>query len=430
MSDRFKLSIVEMGSAYAALVYDLEEKKIVNELTDYADELINHLRLKRLSVQQEIGYLRVFWSFLASTDMNIEAVSDEAIKAFRAYALKKALASRSHREGRPDASSATVNAKLVRIYDWLMWLQEMGRFPANTIGYRNAAVRSALRGSSLSREARGNKELRALDKYPLLLTDRTRNTKHHIQAFIPSEDTVDALHAHFMNGGQSSHLRHRNALIVDVAAYTGFRRNSIQSLHVNQFIGSEFTATDRDTVIIRPSRQKFDYGDTFEIPALLHHHICNFVQTYRRELIQAKGVDQRVSEGAVFISERTCEPLDDRSITSLVSKALRACGAPKGAAVHSFRRKFLVEAMADEYADRRQLGLDTSEDAVTQSVARKAGQKNPKSLRPYVAGDAASLLVRNKAERLRKEQTLQQENARLRDEIQHLRSKLREADRS
>jgi len=388
MSDRFKLSIVEMGSGYAALVYDLDKKKIVNALTDYADALISHLRLKRLSVQQEIGYLRVFWSFLASIDMEIEEVSDETIEGFRAYSLQKVLTSRSRRDGRPDAPSATVNAKLVRIYDWLMWLQEVGRIPVNTIGYRNAAVRSALRGSSLSREARGNKELRAVDKYPLLLTDRARNTKHHIPKFIPSEETVDALHVHFMNGSQSMHLRHRNALIVDVAAYTGFRRNSIQSLRVNQFIGSEFTVTDRDTVIIRPSRQKFDYGDTFEIPALLHHNVCHFIQTYRREFIQAKGVDQRVSEGAVFISERTCKPLDDRSITSLISKALRACGAPKGTAIHSFRAKFLVEAMADEYVDRRQLGLDTSEDAVTQSVARKAGQKNPKSLRPYVAGAA------------------------------------------
>lgn len=430
MTDRFKLSLVELGNSYAALVYDLNKRRVVDELTNYADELIGHLHLKRLSIQQEMGYLRVFWAYLISAGIGVEAVTDDVIKGFRSHALTSAMSSRSNRSGSSNAVNATVNAKLVRVYDWLMWLQETERIPANTIGYRNAAVQSALKGSSLSRDARSNKELRARDRYPLLLDDRTRNSKHRVPKFIPTEDTVDALHAHFMELKGSSHIRHRNTLLVDVAAYTGFRRNSIQSLHVDQFMGSDFTRTDHDTVIIRPLRQKFDYGDTYEIPLMLHDRVRDFIQTHRHALVASKGVRQRETRGAVFISERTCRPLDDRSITSIISKAMRACGAPKGTAIHSFRAKFLVEAISDEYADRRTLGLDTSEETITRAVARKAGQRNPMSLRPYISGNEASLLVRNKADQRRRAKALQEDNDQLREQVSQLQALLRKSEDS
>lgn len=181
-------------------------------------------------------------------------------------------------------------------------------------------------------------------------------------------------------------------------AYTGSRRNSIKSLHVDQFIRSVFTRADHDTVIIRPLRQKFDYGNTYENPHMRHDRACDFIQSRRHALVASKGIRQTETRDTVFISERTDRPLDDRGITSIISKAMPACGAPKGTAIHSFRVKFLVEAISDEFADRRTLGLDTSEETITRAVARKAEQRNQMSLRPYTSGDEASLLVRSKAD--------------------------------
>lgn len=430
MKDRYLVSIVELGDDFSVLVYDFKKKEIVDDVVQYAHELIKSLKMARISIHQEIGHLRVFLGYMSARRSRIELISDKFLEDFRDYILGKLPNSLSEDVAIADKARRTVNAKLVRVYDWLKWLDEKNRIPNGIIGPIGCRIYSCLAGSSVSKSSKKNADFKYSDLYPLLLKIYTAKSKHKVPKFIPSEDTLDALHQYFFDSSQCLHIKHRNSLLVDVASYTGFRRNSIQSLTISQFIGSEFEYSDRETVRLRPVRQKFNYGDYYEIPIELHQNVCNFIRDHRAEVLKIRGVGESKTEGAVFISDRTCTPLDDRSITAIVSKALRACGAPKGFSIHSFRSKYLVAATAAEYEDRKELGLDTSAETVMRSVSVKVGHKNPNSVRPYTAGHEASTLVKHHNSKARKEKEQLSEIERLKAEVEELKRKLKKSGKN
>ena len=420
MRDRYLVSMVELGDKFSVLMYDLKKSEVVHEVVDYGEKLINSLKLKRLSIHQEIGHLRVFVGFMASRRASFASIDDKFLECFRGFLWGKLKSSKSDDPTVSDKARKTVNAKLVRVYDWLKWMQETGRVPDKLIGADGCRIFSCLVGSSISVNSKKNLNYKYSDRYPLLLEVRTRNSKHRVPKFIPNEDMVDALHKYFHGRKNSLHIRHRNSLLIDIASYTGFRRNSIQSLVVSQFIGNDFEYTERDTVKLRPARQKFNYGDYYEIPVELHQNVCNFINEYRATAISRFGERESKSKGAVFISDRTGAPLDDRSITAIVSTALRSCGAPKGFSIHSFRSKYLVEATAIEYEDRKTLGLDTSAESIMRAVSAKVGHRNHSSVRPYTAGHEASTLVKHHNEQAKREKNYLEEIARLRKHIELL----------
>lgn len=427
MKNRFAVSLVELGEEFSVLMYDFRSKEVVHDVVEYAEKLIVNLKFKRLSIQQEVGHLRVFWGYMASRRASCANIDDKFLEEFRDFTLRKLDSARSVDPIVLDKARSTVNAKLVRVYDWLKWMQETGRAPSDLIGSEGCRVFSCLVGSSVSVNSKKNCVFKAFDRYPVLLETRARHGKHRVPKFIPSEDTVDALHKHFHGQGQSLHIKHRNSLLIDVASYTGFRRNSIQSLVISQFLGADFEYTERDTVRLRPARQKFGYGDYYEIPIELHQNICNFITEYRSIAILRTEKGEYLSGGSVFISDRRCTPLDDRTITAIVSKALRACGAPKGFSIHSFRSKYLVEATAREYEDRKNLGLDTSAESIMRSVAAKVGHKNHNSVRPYTSGHEASTLVKHHNEQSRREKSYKDEISKLRIQIELLNKRLDDA---
>lgn len=427
MRNRYLVSLVELSDDFSVLVYDFKKKEVVDDVVQYAHELIKSLGMARLSIHQEIGHLRVFLGYMSARRTHIEIISDEFLEGFRDYMLGRLPNSLSKDIATADKARRTVNSKLVRVYDWLKWLDENNKIPNGIIGPIGCRIYSCLAGSSVSKNSKKNADFKYSDLYPLLLKIHTKKSKHKVPKFIPSEDTLDALHEYFFGSCHSLHIKHRNSLLVDVASYTGFRRNSIQSLTISQFIGSDFEYSDRETVRLRPVRQKFNYGDYYEIPIELHQNVCNFIRDQRAEVLKIRGVGEPKTEGAVFISDRTCTPLDDRSITAIVSKALRACGAPKGFSIHSFRSKYLVAATTAEYEDRKELGLDTSAETVMRAVSVKVGHKNPNSVRPYTAGHDASALVKHHNSKARKEKEQLSEIERLRAEVEELKRKLKKS---
>lgn len=428
MNSRFKLSLVECGGgSFAAILYDLQRCRVVWEVTDYAENLISILHFKPTSIHQEIGHLRVFWAYLHAHGSAIEKFTDRDLTGFRDYITRSAENSPARRQHRPKAAKKTANAKLTRVYDWLIWLQETGRISINSIGRIGARVQSALNGSSLSYHAKENRKLRLEDKYPLLHEESDSRSKHTVASFIPTEETVDLLHETFFSKGSTSHIRHRNSMMVDFVAYSGFRRNSMRSLKVEQFIGDDYLTRTSDTVTIRPAEQKFGYQNTFDIPVVLHNNMRAFILTERAQLLRDKGKNESVAKGFVFLSDRNCTPLDGRTITAIVSGAMRANGAPKGAAVHAFRAKYAVEATEDEFEDRRERGLDTSEDTISRAVAVKLGHSNPESQRAYTARHASIELVGAKSRRIRKLNELKEENERLRLENDRLLQQLKDS---
>ncbi|MGJ7538583.1 MULTISPECIES: hypothetical protein [unclassified Variovorax] len=397
MKYRFKQTLVVDGANFAFLTYDLQGECLVDELCDYASMAIDVLQWSRLTVKQELGSLRVFWAFLVSKGLALDELTDAVLTSFRDDALAAVLQSPAYRGSR-HAAEATVNAKLLRVYDWLWWLQASLRVRGDLIGIGGASIRSASQVARPQHERRAYQHASKLhDRYPLLYRVRTARSKHSLPRTIPTEQTLDDVHAYFFSRSASSYLRHRNCLIADIASYTGFRRGSIQSLHVDQFGGEGAMLTDRDTVILKPARQKFGYGNTFEIPVFLHEQVCHFVQTYRSDVVARHGAAQDVHRGCVFLSARDAKPLTDGAMTALMSKAMRATGAVKGTALHAWRAKFAVEEVQHEYEHRAALGLDTSADTIERAVALRLGHKNSESMRAYTSWHEAGEVARRRS---------------------------------
>ena len=420
MTRRFKQTIVDLGGEFALLTYDLKVQQLVDELCDYSEFLSQKLQLSRLTVRQELGYLCAFWGYLTSNNIALNEINDGVLKAFRDATLIGVTRSAAYRGSR-HAAEQTVNAKLSRVYDWLWWLQESERVSPGLIGKKAALVFSSSPNKPFGRLSKdGYRSLPLSTRYPLLYRVKTARSKHVLPKTIPTEVMLDSVHAYFFSTSKSPFIQHRNSLIADVASETGFRRASIQSLHVDQFAGTDFVETDRDTVILKPARQKFDYSNTFEIPAFVHELIKQFVISYRQPFIEAHGVTARTHQGAVFISARDGRPLSDRALTALMSKAMRACGAEKGTALHAWRAKFAIEEVSHEYEHRSALGLDTSADSIERAVALKLGHKNSQSLRAYTSWHEAGEVARRRAEQHKEQLQIRERVKALEEEISEL----------
>ncbi len=132
MNENFVSSIVRAGDQFAWMFYDLKRGCIVEHLCDYAESMVENSQLTQLTVNQEMGHLRVFWIFIKLRSIELGSINDEIIKEFRDFTFKQVLCGVAHR-GSEEAAKATVNAKLARIYDWLMWMQETNRISVKSL---------------------------------------------------------------------------------------------------------------------------------------------------------------------------------------------------------------------------------------------------------------------------------------------------------
>lgn len=417
MSERFKQTTVKDGKGDGILVYDLREKSLVTPLCDYAAYLQRYRGNKRLTLEQEIGHLRVFWSFLRSRKLTLDEIDDKLLEEFRDVAKFRAMQSPAHR-GSENAAKKTVNAKLMRIYHWLVWLRDTRAVPSWVIGRIDCRVKSTL-ASGENYGDRSKSDSR--DRFPLLFDVPDQNSKHRLPRVLPTDDTLTSAHRIFFEQAHDLHTAHRNCLLLDIASVTGFRRGSINSLTVDQFTGADYAETCNGTVVIRPKKQKFGYGDTFEIPTFLHEQVKRFIVEYRDPFVERKSVRQSTHGGAVFLSNKTGAPLTDRSQTAIVSPVMRKLGLKKGSVLHVWRSKFAVEEVEHEYMDRKKLGLDTSPLSIQLAVSTALGQKHPESIRPYISAFEASKVSSRRAkerEALRREKErliqLEEENRALR----------------
>jgi integrase len=396
MKNRFISSLIGTESSFSWLLYDIRDMVLVDTLCDYADDMVLKAQLSRLTVNQEMGYLRVFYSYLVSRGLTIKDATDQVLREFRMYSFNAAKSGRAHR-GSDEAAKRTTNAKLVRVYDWLRWMQDTGRVTTGFIGPYRCQVTSGLEISGVLHARRVSSGL--IERYPLLFNLKSGQSKHGLARFIPTEDTVDAVHAYFHSAAISSHVVHRNCLITSIASYTGFRRASIQSLLTTQFDMTNIVSTERGSVIIQPLRQKFGYGDVFEIPGWLLNQVVDFIRDHRQELINRTGAGQNIHKDYLFLSDRTCQPLQDQSFTALMSRALRFTGADKGSSMHAWRSKFAIEVTEENYEIRAALGLDTSIETMDSVVARSLGHKSPLSARAYTSAHEAAEVSRVRAQR-------------------------------
>lgn len=422
--ERYKSAHVHWHGLDRIIVYDLLERTIAEEITDYSLHLSGREQLSMLTVSQEIGYVRFFAEFLNARGIAITRVDNIALRGFRDHAFEGARRSKSFR-GHEDTAKATSNAKLRRAYLWLQWLQDRGRLYPASVGPVGCSVTCTLnpRNTPAKAYSVGTTAISSRELYPLEFRLRTSKSKHRTPPFVPTDLTLDDLHEHFFSSTPDEYLAHRNCLIVDLANFTGLRRASLNSLRVRQFEEAPLVRGSQEA-LIRPDSQKFSYINSFAFPAWLVENVLAFSRTHRRELLRAKGVGNATHKDRLFLSARDGRPLTDRAISALVSDALRGLGAPKGTSIHSFRHKFADESIQQDIEHRVANGLDTSSASIAASAAMRLGHRDPKSLIAYVSAAQSKRAAMVRSDRQQTIRAYQEQVASLREEIASLKARL------
>lgn len=396
-------------------VYDLRRREICPLLSSYADHLVGD-DLEPITVGQAMGYLVTFVEAISRKSIDISSLDQDALREFRDEELERSLKRKSSR-GSKEKAKTTVNAKLHRIYQWCHWLQETGRM--KPILGPNGPVKS-----TLGFEARNsNDPSQARRWYPLCYRLKYDRSKHTISGFLPTGHDIDQIHAYFFENASSPYVAHRNALIVDLAECSGFRRGSIGSLTVDQFEGAPRKPIPGYS-LVQPTRQKFGYRNVFPIPDFMIERVREFVEEHWRPLVKNKDVPAEIHQGRLFLSSRSGAPLRDRSITQLITPALRSVGAPKGSSLHAFRAKFTNDEVDHELEQRLARGTDTSTSSISEAVSEKLGHRNPLSIRPYVAYRQSQLGAKMRASRQTEIDRYRQEKLLLEAEVLNLRKRL------
>jgi len=404
----------------AVVFYDLVADQVVDDLTDYTIYMADEEQLDAKTVTDHSYFLKRFYEYLQDHAIAVDRCTDVDLRNFRDAEKKAILKSKTSKQN-PRIANGTVNARLRRVYRWLTWLQQNGRTREGLIGRKGCGVRSTLpEGSPTERAHRGNSAAarrQVREEYPLLFRKTAIRSRHRRQ-FVPTEDFRFSLIERLHETAQSPYLAHRNALIVDIANTVGFRRESINSLRIAQFLDGQIDEAQGSFMYVTPDAQKFGYEESFEFPVVLAQRIAHFISNYLLPLARARGwkIDQRTSP--LFLSYRDGRAMRDRSITKLLSGHFRALGAPAWTATHSLRRKFANDEMDSETEYRIDKGIDTSSQSIAATVSLRMGQRNPQSLEPYLAAKIT-------APRLTAAEQLKAHTAAIEEEVFALREELK-----
>ncbi|MGJ3702665.1 hypothetical protein [Variovorax sp. AFSI2.2] len=386
MNKHFALSPVRIRDRWFVIAYDLARGSTIAELTDYSLHASTDLQLSRLTLEKRIGQLLNFWAFLKRENILVEEISDAVLVQFRDDELQRVLKRKTSR-GNELKAKRTVNDKLGAVYAWLGWMVGSGRLPH--CGATRPIRRTVLHGKTpaiATAVGRGTVSFR-----------RTGSGSKTRSGYVATAETHDAITDKFF-AGQSLYAAHRNALILAIADAVGFRRGSIASLCTKQFDRAELERELQAVVLVRPPSQKFSYEHDFPFPVWLALRICDFCEAYRAPLVEQKKVTPTQTQDRIFLSSRDAHPLSERAITQIFSKAMRAVGAPKGAALHAFRAKFANDQIEQELDVRTRSGMDTSSSAVAAAVAMKLGQKSFDSIYSYVVAAQTSAALRERTD--------------------------------
>lgn len=388
MSEKAKASRILLswsGSPEQAvpIAYDTRAASILWDLTDYSIYLKNNQLLDAKTVRNELYLLIGFVEYILVEGKQYKNIDDRFLLDFKEREFQKILDSANGSKSEK-AVQRTVNAKLRRTYQFLLWLQESEKKIVGVIGDRDCPVTSALTSKqpeSIYRTLSWSGATNNRSNYPLLFRNAGSNGLAS-QYEATSEDI--ALLADMFHSECSTYGAQRNILMMHLACEIGWRRGSINSLTCDQFMNLNLMDSVHDSYIVVPPSQKFGYVRQFEVPFRLAFRVVEFIETHRKELLSQNGWSEARTQNRIFLSEREGSPLRNSTISSIFGSAFKKLGRPRGASTHSFRRRNVNDQVDRELQTRLELGLDTSELSITTAVAFNVGQSRPESLRPYV----------------------------------------------
>lgn len=370
------------------LVFDLEARVLVRDITDYVGQK-KFRTLDDETVAKTTGHIIRVHEFLRRACIDIDEMSDYYLEKFRDWEKVMTRMDKSHR-GNPLAVIRTVNAKLESVLPWLTWL--------------NAKRGIQFQGLTLLTPASDGGVPRVRDVCPVYIKKDAKKSQNAV-AILPKKAVFDRVVERALTSFQSDYVAKRNSLIARIARQAGPRRESINSLEIGQFNRKEIEAS-LGTYEVVPPIQKFDYQKVLDLPATLALEVCDFIATYRAQLIASRNDGRDLSMGRIFLAERTAKPLSNGTLSAIFGRLMREAGADKGSALHIFRKEFGSDLAKKESKRRVKAGLDTSTQSVATAVAFKLGQTNPESTKPYVIRQQTELAKEMEAEELQESEAL------------------------
>lgn len=369
------------GETQGIIVYDLRKQEIDLDLTLYSRFLARKKHRDHKTILDGAYSLRTFREYLIVERIAMSNLWEVNLERFRDHQYKKLVEKGSR--GSKRTRRATVNSKLLTIYEWLHWMKDTERCDEFLIGSKACRIPSSKREQGRS-GVRGVNQAIGPRFCPVLFKKVGKGSRHKLPNFVPSEETRALFVEELSKQTATEFLVQRNLLFQEIVNTTGLRRESVNGLRAAQFAESVLRLASDDYVYVTPDIQKFDYEARYDFPIWLALRVSNFIADYLNPLMQQRGWSTKHTEDAIFISYTTGTPLTGRTITRLFSEIFRRLGSPPGVAVHALRHKFVHEEIEKETQYRLSQELDTSVASIALAVSLKIGQQNSESLQPYV----------------------------------------------
>lgn len=333
---------------------------------DYLIDCVDRQRLRPATVELRAYALKMWISYLEQQNVNLLHASDAELIDFASH---KYLRQSGGAFGDSQARKRSINQIVRSIYRLYAWLQ------CSSYG-EGLALLGPSRCQFISTLNEPGKQ-RSRSDFPCTFRfagERSKHNRYHIPDDADRARMVEHFYSKYSQG-----VALRNALLLDIALSTGWRRGSIASLSVDQFSAE---VLDSEHILVTPPEQKFGYTLSFSISSTLATRIGAYIRGPRSEIVRRTGT----SSVKVFLSAKRGTPLTAAGITKVFSNARKPLGLPPGVGIHSWRRAFANRAMAREVERRRRIGVNGTFSDVAAVVASQLGHESLKSQEAYIRG--------------------------------------------
>ncbi|MFL9992415.1 hypothetical protein PQR34_14475 [Paraburkholderia sediminicola] len=338
-------------------------------------------------------------------------VDSQFIADFRKHELSRVKASPAWR-GDNDNSKDTVNRKLVHIYQFYVWAQNIARYAEKLVGWtEDCAIRSRLCDSRIDQS-----EVSFAEKFPECFPSLRSDTGGAYAQHWATNDEVRAV-AMYIDEHSSALIAERDILILELGRHVAWRAGSVSSLTTNLFSDREIAKQmreKRDEFLVTPPTQKNGHQFAFRVPWNLALRVNAYIYEGvsddsrgatavgllkdgvargpggRAKLTRQSGTSARDTQRRIFLS-KDGTPLSAHTVVNRFAKLFKRIGAPKGSGFHSVRR-----ARADEFGDemmerRRRLNMSTAKEDVERDFIELLGHAGGISYHAYVRSSGRTL---------------------------------------
>lgn len=353
----------------------------MHDLVDYSIDLVDKRHLDPETVYQRLLQVAIFAEDLISRRLEYWQISDEVLKDFRGRQMLIALrgATNVARDATRRAEQ-TVNGIMHPTLSWLLWLSDKGLLRPNQIGPLESAITCTRAISDAGR-------IRVAS--PLLFP--WRRPRGDRIGKTPSDSQLDMAREYLLENVQSEYCKQRNQMIFECALESGLRADSIASLRCAQFDTHAVGSVEGDTYPIVPDRQKFGYDTEYLIPLSLAAKICNFIVGARAKFVQEYTLSAAITADGIFLSEKTGRPIAARTLSTIMSGAMKHAGLLPGSGAHALRRRFADDKIVAVIRYRIENGMDTSSQSIAFELMKELGHKTTESLGKYISSNSSRL---------------------------------------